>query len=115
VLSHGRVLYNGAGGFAPSEYLVAHGIPYQHGYNVADHLLEVASDPPVSLLGGNEHTSSNPEFAGRLEQDVGSLPRLQKRTGSLLSSSSACATTFFTQLEVLCGREWKNLKRWDRH
>ena len=50
LLAHGHALYSGPGGFAPAEHFTARGIPYKEGYNVADYLLEVASDPPVALF-----------------------------------------------------------------
>src|SRR5262245_31166345 len=52
VLAHGRTLYSGAGSFAPVTALAATGAApaYTQGYNVADYLIEVASDPPVALL-----------------------------------------------------------------
>ncbi|KAH7318800.1 hypothetical protein B0J17DRAFT_747732 [Rhizoctonia solani] len=71
LLSRGEQVYFGPGGTVPVRSLEsrgAHGM--EEGYNVADWLLEVASE------GGQKY-----------------------------------AATFLTQVEVLCGREWKNLKR----
>ncbi|OBZ75973.1 putative ATP-dependent permease [Grifola frondosa] len=61
LLSHGRALYSGPGGFAPAEHFAAQGIAYKEGYNVADHLLDIASDPPVGLfqLSGHVRTESH--------------------------------------------------------
>ncbi|KAI0081441.1 hypothetical protein K474DRAFT_1656588 [Panus rudis PR-1116 ss-1] len=68
LLSHGRSLYCGPGGLAPAQYFSSHGIPYHEGYNVADYLLDIASDPPVGLFSvagarfagpNNENTSGN--------------------------------------------------------
>lgn len=111
VLSHGRALYNGPGGFAPSEYLVLHGIPYQQGYNVADHLLEVASDPPVALFQESRTENGNKESNANLldASEKGGLPRKAKTF--MIVPTSGYATTFLTQLETLCGREWKTLRR----
>ncbi|KAF9654055.1 hypothetical protein BDM02DRAFT_3158815 [Thelephora ganbajun] len=111
VLSHGRIIYNGPGGFAPSQELASRGIPYPHGYNVADHLLDVASDPPAHLF--QSGTSSGAQARGS-EEGNGSLekgyppssPKLPNAPGRALY-----ATTFLTQLEVLSGREWKILRR----
>lgn len=109
VLSHGRTLYNGPGGFAPSEYLSSRGIPYQQGYNVADHLLEVASDPPVRLFQGDsgDHvTKETPSSVSMVPSEKGA-PTQQHTT-----RHSGYATTFLTQLEVISGREWKTLRRY---
>src|ERR1700722_18973896 len=63
VLSHGRSLYSGPGSFAPVERFaeVAPGVvqPYTKGYNVADYLLEVASDPPLVLFQTQNRRSSD--------------------------------------------------------
>ncbi|KAF9063699.1 hypothetical protein BDP27DRAFT_1393878 [Rhodocollybia butyracea] len=101
VLSHGHALYSGPGSFAPVDYLAGTGAApsYQQGYNVADYLLEVASDPPLALLQSqsqSRHTTSR-------EQE-------EKPKRELLGRSKY-ATTFLTQLEYLSGREWKILKR----
>ena len=111
VLSHGRTLYDGPGGLAPSQDLTSRGIAYPQGYNVADHLLDVASDPPAHLF---QSGSSSGGQARGSEDENGSLekgyppsrPRLWDTPGP-----SSCATTFLTQLEVLSGREWKILRR----
>jgi len=111
VLSHGRTLYNGPGGFAPSQELASRGIVYPQGYNVADHLLDVASDPPTHLF--QNGTSSSTQVRGSGDED-GSLEKgyPPSRPGLWNTPSRAsCATTFLTQLEVLSGREWKILRR----
>lgn len=111
VLSHGRTLYNGPGGFAPSQELASRGIAYPQGYNVADHLLDVASDPPAHLF--QSGTSSSAQVRGS-EDENGSLekgyPPLHPRLWAA-SGRASYATTFLTQLEVLSGREWKILRR----
>ena len=111
LLSHGRALYSGPGGFAPAEYFSNAGTvaPYQKGYNVAEYLLEVANDPPVGLFQLRQsHTSSE-------ENDIESTPGKElplKSIGRFDSSEQhKYATTFLTQLQHLCGREWKTLKR----
>jgi hypothetical protein len=118
LLSHGHSLYCGPGSFAPVEYL-AHsnaGVPaYKQGYNIADYLLEVASDAPVALY------QASPPVNGHSTPDHGSLDATEKgvtdrkaaapmsRNKSAISTSYA--TTFLTQLQVVFGREWKILKR----
>ncbi|TFK34870.1 hypothetical protein BDQ12DRAFT_635810 [Crucibulum laeve] len=138
LLAHGRALYSGPGAFAPAEYFAtsAPGTvpPYQNGYNVADYLLEVASDPPVALFQlhsnantrsgrtpSHEHTSEK----ASLGADTGSTSRVdgapslpvEKSVGGKESrmfktgGRARYATTFLTQLQYLSGREWKILRR----
>ena len=112
VLSHGRTLYNGPGGFAPSQELTSRGIAYPQGYNVADHLLDVASDPPAHLfqsrISSSSQTRGSEDENGFLEKGYPpSRPGLWNMPGR-----ASYATTFLTQLEVLSGREWKILRRY---
>ncbi|KAJ7118876.1 hypothetical protein C8R44DRAFT_789504 [Mycena epipterygia] len=126
LLSHGRALYSGPGAFAPAEHFarVAAGIapPYQQGYNVADYLLEVASDPPVALFqlhsansleesDGSEKgpTPADEETAVAEKRGAFKPQMVQGRTKS--AGRSKYAATFLTQLEYLSGREWKILRR----
>lgn len=143
LLSHGHALYSGPGSFAPAEYFtrVAPGFPYQQGYNVADYLLEVASDPPVGLFqmrgpwnsGDGSAIADGLEIDGRgsasekgpvdlngpTDDDMELCPQpgpKQRRWSTLhylsgFGSPSRYAATFLTQLEVLSGREWKILRR----
>lgn len=160
LLSHGRALYCGSGGFAPSQYFSERGIHCQEGYNVADFLLEVASSPPVTLfpsttalqspvvlypaiptLPGNiqagqstseelatkEQVEESPQIGQAANGDKNgtnsmneksavahvSLPVGHFLTHSLRGKKSKYAATFLTQLEVLSGREWKILKRYE--
>ncbi|KAF5371340.1 hypothetical protein D9758_004088 [Tetrapyrgos nigripes] len=155
VLAHGHSLYNGPGSFAPVEYF-ANSAPnvaptYSQGYNVADYLLEVASDPPLELLTlqqsksrlrndnesgsgvemrssqGKENTSDvngdvNGDVKEKLENHVqlasqGFSPGGGERERGIRSLLAGAgfgqdyAATFLTQLECLCGREWKILRR----
>jgi len=114
-------LYSGPGGFAPATYFsnaTAGGVPaYQQGYNVAEYLLDVASDPPVSLFQTHpSYTGSTVEVAERAstgDEKSHAAPAMVSR--ETLKSSPAArmsySTTFLTQLQYLCGREWKILKR----
>lgn len=131
LLSHGRALYSGAGSFSPAEYFarVAPGTvpPYQQGYNVADYLLEIASDPPVALFQMSSGTTENTAngVAGNHRDNLvdasekGILPTengCDEKAGSVSSVPnqglrSDYATTFLTQLQHLSGREWKILRR----
>ncbi|KAF8810062.1 hypothetical protein BYT27DRAFT_7135337 [Phlegmacium glaucopus] len=131
LLSHGRALYSGPGGFAPAEYFsnAAPGTvaPYQKGYNVAEYLLEVANDPPVSLFqmqqshtatvdandidnGLHESVSEKALVGSDNEKRLSSGPNARGDTSGH-SGQIGYATTFLTQLQHLCGREWKTLKR----
>ncbi|KAF7323496.1 ABC transporter protein [Mycena chlorophos] len=134
LMSHGRALYCGPGGFAPADHFAREAadiVPaYQQGYNVADYLLEVASEPPAALFQVPSTASGNATASGSEAGDVekGSLgarrttanddasvvaPATEKRTrgGPTPARQAACATTFLTQLEYLSGREWKILRR----
>lgn len=118
LLSHGRALYTGPGGASPATHFQAKGITYQQGYNVADYLLEIASDPPVALFSPVTKNSDEQILneSGTLENNASSLekgygsPSLPSASINRRSTSK-CATTFLTQLQVLSGREWKILRR----
>ena len=119
-------MYSGPGGLAPSRYFSSRGIPYQEGYNVADYLLDVASDPPVTLFqtaGATSSQVSNEVPSNKEHSDV-DAEKGQSQTNVVLggpkqpgtqmprrSTRSDYAATFLTQLEVLSSREWKILKR----
>ncbi|RDB24157.1 putative ATP-dependent permease [Hypsizygus marmoreus] len=138
LLSHGRALYSGPGLFAPSDYFTtaAPGVvpPYPQGYNVADYLLEVATDPHVSLFqlhqnrssATNVHNQSTTTGEMLSEKAVPGLlpsseeqiktesePALENRKKGWATTrkQSKYATAFLTQLQVLSGREWKILRR----
>ncbi|KAJ7778671.1 hypothetical protein DFH07DRAFT_876274 [Mycena maculata] len=120
LLSHGRALYSGPGAFAPAEHFAsaAAGIApaCPQGYNVADYLLEVASDPPAALF-QLPRTNSVPEWeeGDRSEKGSAESASAEKRAASNKHSKSAgrqkYAATFLTQLQRLSGREWKILRR----
>jgi len=163
LLAQGRQLYFGPGGSRPAEYFASQGRPCPNGYNIADHLLEIASSPldgfssgPAAVITHREGNSSSnvnsPSNSSELNEDT-SLERrytAEKVESPLVEKSqpatyppqalyknnqdsvdlsalgdgghksneesrwiprNQCATTFLTQLEVLSGREWRNLKR----
>ncbi|KAJ7090414.1 hypothetical protein B0H15DRAFT_939000 [Mycena belliarum] len=121
LLSHGRALYSGPGAFAPAEYFAreAAGVapPYQQGYNVADYLLEVASDPPVALF-QLHGAKSHPESGDISDKDSTPADSLTEKRGASQSPGgvkptkrSAYAASFLSQLQYLSGREWKILRR----
>jgi hypothetical protein len=86
-------------------------LPYEEGYNVADYLLDIASESPdipsmplsINAVGDIGLSVSSEEKADG-GQDVEALS-----TQNL--APSMYAATFLTQLQVLCGREWKVLRR----
>ncbi|KAK0492058.1 hypothetical protein EDD18DRAFT_1080115 [Armillaria luteobubalina] len=124
VLSHGHTLYSGPGCFAPVDHFaaVAPGAvpPCPQGYNVADYLLEVASDPPLALIqqarsrgvsdspdkaeGTSHSNTSVNEVSTSLEKGLLAAPAVKR-------AQPTYATTFLTQLQRLSGREWKILRR----
>jgi hypothetical protein len=94
---------------------------HPQGHNVADYLLEVASDPPVGVfhaqvvksngdileVGADKKHQADPEKAV-----AGSVSRRRgEKKKWALPARTSYAATFLTQLEVLSGREWKILQR----
>lgn len=168
LLSNGRQLYFGPGGAKPAEFFNTQGRPCPPGYNIADHLLEIASGSSNGLSTGQasmvgdiatrQQSQQSSEDASFTNSKHGSERRLTDGHNGLhddpgynVSSPSAeknisypptllqddgrdrevdladlgeeekkrewwpqthCATTFLTQMEVLSGREWRNLKRY---
>jgi ABC-type multidrug transport system ATPase subunit len=157
LLANGRQLYVGPGGDRPAEFFAKQGRPCPPGYNVADHLLEIASGTGDGLVTGRDaylssstgaapgssgESSEEDELSGRYTADHSETPFAEKDLSGMtypphsLSKNggggdmavsfnddhsrngkrewwprSHCATTFLTQIEVLSGREWRNLKR----
>lgn len=144
LLAEGKPLYFGPGGTAPATYFANKGFPCPEGYNVADHLLEIASAGscpafeghvsgdtraresmadgyPLSPLESKPFPGGSPtpglETLGKndLESSQAGISPPSSTLGTqfhgISSASKACATTFLTQLQVLSGREWRNLKR----
>ncbi|KAH9034004.1 hypothetical protein EDB83DRAFT_2417076 [Lactarius deliciosus] len=105
LLAGGHALYEGPGGLAPAEYFASRGSPCTPGYNVADHLLDLAHTPPAQ----------QPDSPG-LTKESGAIPDVtvnQHERGSALRklAQPKNAAAFLTQLQVLAGREWKVLRR----
>lgn len=134
LLSRGRQLYFGPGGNAPAEFFAAQGYECPRGYNVADFLLDIASEAPTGLRSGTDAMmasveyfdaeSPNPNLYEKTSRrNQNSYEKTSQRTQShdsivdlaVLNSTAParkrCATTFLTQLEVLSSREWRNLRR----
>ena len=131
VLAHGRALYAGPGGLEPLRALERMGVGSPpEGYNVAEHLLDVASDPSPAMFSsavrhetsqgreGESEAKSDSEKSDRdtspveLEKGGATSKRRWIAGGAPgLVTRSQYAATFLTQLEVLSGREWKILRR----
>lgn len=155
LLASGRQLYFGPGGNAPAEFFARQNRPCPAGYNIADHLLEIASMSSEGLLSGSQAQfgdqpssssfhSDNRRPSGS-DQELIDSPGIEKDVYPPITLSSEkhnhrmdqrernlaelgdeargerkkwyspptthCATSFLTQLEVLSGREWRNLRR----
>lgn len=128
LLAGGKQLYFGPGGSAPVEHFASQGRPCPEGYNVADHLLEIASGS-IDGLTTNPYHPSRSDSSQSEEKDLAHLAtphneyppthHLTEHTPPKQTIKSKlapgvprhCATTFLTQVEVLGGREWRNLKR----
>lgn len=107
LLSGGRTLYEGPGGFAPAEYFAAQGSPCAPGYNVADHLLDLAHKPSVQGDSSIFNKESGAVANGGAQERGNVLRKLARPRN---------AAAFLTQLQVLAGREWKVLRRFvDAH
>lgn len=124
LLARGKCIYDGEGGPAAAQYFASKGHPCPDGYNVADHLLEIASDaPPNNNEKGQESGGSRSleeeekrdgSSNGALQTDDVAhpvLPKTGSRSRLRLSRNDTYATTFLTQLQVLSKREWTILKR----
>lgn len=113
LLSGGRCLYEGSGGFEPAEYFATQGSPCAPGYNVADHLLDLAHMPPPALAQAQQQQQQqeSPSFDKEFRAVI--INATPNEGGGALKklASPTSAAAFLTQLEVLAGREWKVLRR----
>ncbi|GAB1517059.1 hypothetical protein RhiTH_000102 [Rhizoctonia solani] len=149
LLSRGEQVYFGPGGTAPVRSLESRGARgMEEGYNVADWLLEVASEgvQPPSRGGydtsvGTRASVYDPKAQPNFYDQEHGITSEKKLDGSMRyrggggkvsveedgdrstkeesnmvrvvrgRGGQKYAATFLTQVQVLCGREWKNLKR----
>lgn len=98
------------------------------GYNVADYLLDVASDPPIGLFqsdpgsksksdedkpGNRDGNGSNVdvEKEAATNMPVLSLTQSERAAQTRKAHAGRYAAAFLTQLEMLSGREWIILRR----
>lgn len=131
LMSAGKAVYVGPGGLEPARRFEERGFGYgvpREGFNVAEHLLEIASEyqgsdgiegvAPGSSGGSGADSEPDPE---KQEGTSGNIPvnESEKRgmgmlrpEGHRLRGSSRYATTFLTQFEALASREWKILCRY---
>lgn len=111
LLSRGKQLYMGPGGNAPADYFGAQGYVCPPGYNIADHLLDIASEAPSGLPSGHEAMMSTDMLPESLMEKASDSVVDLAVLNSTAPAKQKCATTFLTQFEVLSSREWRNLKR----
>ncbi|KAG9318076.1 ABC-2 type transporter-domain-containing protein [Chiua virens] len=128
LLSRGRALYSGSGGLAPARHFTSlrdvdlqgtgeSEVPaYEEGYNVADYLLEIASAARVgsistSTVSEEKSKGQYPATAKRGSNEKAGGSDVEAMTTRNQSIAGEYATTFLTQFQVLCGREWKLLRR----
>lgn len=123
LLAKGTCIFNGEGGSAPSHYFASKGIQCPEGYNIADHLLDIASE--TSAVSMEESAWSSGATRSLEEKQDEPSDSLQNNGTAIHTSVSpdtvrrrlwtlrkgTYTTTFLTQLEVLSQREWKILKR----
>ena len=120
VLSRGRALYSGAGGLAPAEYFASRGqAPPPEGYNIAEHLLDIASEEQVGSFSASgsitekDVAPATPANGTEKTSTDAGMPLSVLHEGEAAGSAlprRRYATTFLTQFEVLAGREWKNYR-----
>lgn len=113
LLSGGRCLYEGSGGYAPAEYFATQGSPCAPGYNVADHLLDLAHMPPPALAQAQQQQQQqdSPSFDKEFRAVVVNVTPNEGGGALKKLASPTSSAAFLTQLEVLAGREWKVLRR----
>lgn len=83
------------------DFITNHGLECPQGYNMADYLLEVASDPPAMILEQSNATNKASE----------SYPASIQSTPVSYLEMTRPRTTIMTQFQCLSRREWTNLKR----
>lgn len=111
VLAHGRAIYNGAGGIAPATYFADRGRPCEEGYNVADHLLDIASEPVSDTRPAG--SAENEKVQAHAGPNANGHARAEAASPSIepARADARYAATFLTQFQVLAGREWRTLRR----
>lgn len=90
--------------------------PYEEGYNVADYLLEIASATPADSISTSTVAKSklDEQRAATVNRDSDEKANgtdVEALIARNRSITGQYAVTFLTQFQVLCGREWKLLRR----
>ncbi|KAL1412857.1 hypothetical protein Q8F55_000606 [Vanrija albida] len=140
LLAHGQQLYFGPAGHRPVDFFAEQGYPCPPDYNVADHLLDIASESGLRLRTGVDamipspggtpyyeaesshyhYTRNRGQSESQLVHNTSNeklgkevdLAHVSKASGKgWFDASNNPETTFLTQVAVLSGREIKNLKR----
>jgi hypothetical protein len=113
LLSRSRALYTGSGGAAPAQHFA----PVPANYNIADHLLDIASEVEPHGNGSDTDTLSGIKQVsqGISMHAIGSSSCVRASRWPLASKQTktkiTCEATFLTQLQVLSGREMLLLRR----
>ncbi|KAG8217094.1 hypothetical protein J3R82DRAFT_5121 [Butyriboletus roseoflavus] len=128
LLSRGRALYSGPGGLAPARHFTSARDadigqtgdselpPYEEGHNVADYLLEIASASPADSISNatileSKHDTQRPATLNRNSDEKAKGPDVEALITRNRGTTGQYATTFLTQFQILCGREWRLLRR----
>ena len=91
--------------------------PYEEGYNVADYLLEIASATPAGPISSPTVVKTKPDeqyadTVNRSSDEKANGGDVEAVIARNRSVTGEYAATFLTQFQVLCGREWKLLRRY---
>lgn len=79
VLSEGKPIYFGPGGASPASYFASKGYPCPEGYNVADHLLEIASAGAMNLVSEYQYADVRPPGPGSTRTDEYPLSPIESK------------------------------------
>ncbi|KAF8510676.1 ABC-2 type transporter-domain-containing protein, partial [Hysterangium stoloniferum] len=117
LLSDGQTLYTSPGGLIPSEHLFARGFgSCPAGYNVADWLLDVASEPGhTGIASSSEVREKSSSLRSRVDGNASaSGDNVAKGNSQEKLQRRKYATTFLTQFEVLSGMTFQRhiLSEW---
>jgi len=97
LLANGRQLYFGPGGNIPADFFASQGRPCPQGYNIADHLLEIASGSAEGLHSGPAAmiTDTGPSDASHHSSQSENKPSIER-----YGSTKALVDTPFTEKNV---------------
>lgn len=120
LLANGRQLYFGPGGSVPADFFEQNGYPCPPGYNVADHLLEIASENPQGLPtgaaaalatrrkpeGSDSHASADHSTNGLIEKNGNGDSKEHHYPPAVLSRMSNEVDLAQVQLSANPDRKW---------